>query len=438
MPGTYRPTVFERRQIGVQPLGVPGAVAANILLQSMSFVLNPDAEIDAFGPEGQKYDTLTVLNKEWCGVEITGRPTYTELIYFFSSLLTNPVVSTPGGATLARAFLWQPKSAAPDSQRLLTIEQGVPGGTDAERATDCVIRAGTLSISRNGGNELSGAGIGKRLTYDVPLSGNEVQQIAITGAPAGGSFTLTYAGQTTAAIAYNAPASAVQSALEALSNVEVGDVYCAGGALPATPVTVEFRGNLAQTNVASLTADGTGLTGGAGPAVAITTPTPGAPPTTPALVPISPGEIDVYIDDTAAGLGVSQLMADFDYTWELGDRNNPIYVLNSANLSYDALIEARPSPSMGLVLSNNAEARALLTAMRAGATKFVRLRATGPLIEAGQNYRLTIDVAGKVVEPPGRGDVDGASTLEWTFRPVHDATWGRAMQVELVTSLTSL
>src|SRR3954465_8763162 len=54
----------------------------------------------------------------------------------------------------------------------------------------------------------------------VPVAGtNEVQTITVTGTPTGGTFTLTYSTQTTAAIAYNATAAAVQTALEALSNI---------------------------------------------------------------------------------------------------------------------------------------------------------------------------------------------------------------------------
>ena len=98
---------------------------------------------------------------------------------------------------------------------------------------------------------------------------NEVQTIAITGSPTGGTFTLTYSGQTTSAIAYNASDSDIQSALEALSNIEVGDVTCAGGALPATAVTVTFNGSLANTNVGAITATPS-LTGGSAPNVAIT------------------------------------------------------------------------------------------------------------------------------------------------------------------------
>ncbi|MFF9894975.1 hypothetical protein [Streptomyces longispororuber] len=107
-----------------------------------------------------------------------------------------------------------------------------------------------------------------------PLS-NEVQSVAITGGPTGGTYTLTLSGQTTSGIAYNATASAVQAALEALSNVEVGDVACAGGPHPGTPVTVTFTGQYAGTDTPAMTGSAAGLTGGTSPAVVVTTTTPG-------------------------------------------------------------------------------------------------------------------------------------------------------------------
>lgn len=103
---------------------------------------------------------------------------------------------------------------------------------------------------------------------------NEITQIAITGAPTGGSFTITWNGQTTAAIPYNATALQVQQALEALSNIEVGDVSVAGGQLPGTAITITWVGRQTSTNVnAPTTTDS--LTGGAAPATAVTTPTAG-------------------------------------------------------------------------------------------------------------------------------------------------------------------
>lgn len=101
-------------------------------------------------------------------------------------------------------------------------------------------------------------------------TGNEIQKVTITGSPSGGTFTLTFDGQTTSAISYNGSAASVQSALEALSNISVGDVTCTGGPLPGTAVDVEFAGNFENQNVPQMTATSS-LTGGTSPAVSVTT-----------------------------------------------------------------------------------------------------------------------------------------------------------------------
>jgi len=55
------------------------------------------------------------------------------------------------------------------------------------------------------------------------LGTDEEQQIELSSAT-GGSFTLTFDGQTTAAIKHDASAAKIQEALEALSNLEAGDI----------------------------------------------------------------------------------------------------------------------------------------------------------------------------------------------------------------------
>lgn len=89
--------------------------------------------------------------------------------------------------------------------------------------------------------------------------GNEVQTVTLTPTPTGGTFTLTYSGQTTSAIAYNASAATVDAALEALSNIGAGDVAVTGSA--GGPWTVTFGTALANTNVAEMTGSGASLTG---------------------------------------------------------------------------------------------------------------------------------------------------------------------------------
>jgi hypothetical protein len=102
---------------------------------------------------------------------------------------------------------------------------------------------------------------------------NEVQTVTITGSPTGGTFTLTWSGQTTSGIAYNATAATVRTALEALSNIAPGDVTVTGSA--GGPYTVTFGGAYLGDDIAQMTASGASLTGGSSPAVSVSTTTAG-------------------------------------------------------------------------------------------------------------------------------------------------------------------
>lgn len=133
----------------------------------------------------------------------------------------------------------------------------------------------TFSMSgayTKGGNQW---GVGP---YDVVATagaGNEVQTITITGTPNGGTFTITFNGQTTATIAYNANNSAVQTALLNLTNLDTGDVVVTGGPGPGTPYVLTFGGTYAGENVPEATV-ASQLTGGTNPDVSIETTTQGA------------------------------------------------------------------------------------------------------------------------------------------------------------------
>lgn len=125
---------------------------------------------------------------------------------------------------------------------------------------------------KKAGTSLEGDATADRIAGSLALSNlpakrNETQKVTIGGSPTGGTFTLTLSGQTTAAIAYNATAAAVQSALEALSNIEVGDVTVTGA--DGGPWSVEFKGQYQYKDVADMTATSS-LTGGTSPSVAVT------------------------------------------------------------------------------------------------------------------------------------------------------------------------
>lgn len=167
------------------------------------------------------------------------------------------IQSTPAPAVADHTWL------AGDSLAFATAQSGtievssLTSGTHFD-ATTKVVPAG-LALAKSG-------------DFLVPWEGAaEVQSVAITGTPTGGTFRLTFDGEQTATIAFDANAAAVQAALEALSNVEPGDIVVTG----TNPTfTLTFGGKFAGQNVPQLTAT-SALTGGSSPTTTVTTSTGG-------------------------------------------------------------------------------------------------------------------------------------------------------------------
>lgn len=160
-----------------------------------------------------------------------------------------------------------------------------------------------LAVSLKDGTYAKGTLLGKTAAAGV----DEVQTITITGTPTGGSLTISFTNpytgvvETTAAIAYNATAAAVQSALLALDAFESGDVVCSGGAWPGTAVVVTFGGRYADRPVSALTTTDS-LTGGTDPESAVTETTAGVPPA---------GTFGAYATGNSDGTGVAKALLKY-------------------------------------------------------------------------------------------------------------------------------
>lgn len=89
--------------------------------------------------------------------------------------------------------------------------------------------------------------------------GNEVQSLSISGAT-GGTFALKFGDETTSALAFNAAAGTVQTALEGLPSIGTGNVTVSGSGTTGSPFVVTFVNALAQRNAPTLVFDRTNLT----------------------------------------------------------------------------------------------------------------------------------------------------------------------------------
>lgn len=181
-------------------------------------------------------------------------------------------------------------------------------------------------------------------------------------------------------------------------------------------------------------------------AVAGITPTSGLqPPAT--LTPIQAGQFCVYLSDTVAGLSEAgnRLTRVISVNPNIEDRYNPAWFVDCTEPSFTAYVENPDGVGgeLGLTVEADAAGMAWLPKMRAGTTHFLRIEATGPVIyNAGAQPNLpmkfTWDMAVKVTNADTWSDEDGIYAIPWTLQPVHDANWGKAMQITVRNKVASL
>lgn len=180
--------------------------------------------------------------------------------------------------------------------------------------------------------------------------------------------------------------------------------------------------------------------------------TAGATAVSTDLQPILPGQVCLYVADTAAALESSPGVTDTAKRLgnalaihpTIGGRFDPVWYLNCVANSFSGHIEtAEPDATLDFTVEANALGMGWLTKYRSGQTQFIRIEATGGSIyNAGvalnTNYRLRWDFAVKVLEPGEKSDEDGVYAIQPSLQVVHDPTWGRAMKVEVINKISAL
>lgn len=118
------------------------------------------------------------------------------------------------------------------------------------------------------------AGAATQVIGNFAAGTNEVQTLAKTGTVSGGTFTISFQGQTTAPIAFGETAANIITALNLLSNVDSGDITATGGAAGTADVVFTFAGGgrYAGIDVPLMVVNSAALTGGGSYNIAETTP----------------------------------------------------------------------------------------------------------------------------------------------------------------------
>lgn len=162
-----------------------------------------------------------------------------------------------GTSEMTLSLSYSDPGASPTTFSLPTISQSVVGGsTEADVDT---LSAGDFIITQTAQNSKTRVD-----GYPQSQSTREVQTLTPDEAATGGTYTLTYGGQTTTAIDWNATTAEIEAKLEELSNVEAGDIEVGGSPLTETSgLTFTFKASAG--NVSMMDFDFSFLTGSPNP-----------------------------------------------------------------------------------------------------------------------------------------------------------------------------
>ncbi len=325
---------------------------------------------------------------------------------------------TTTAATTTRRWTFVPANRGADTVANYTLVKGSAVGAD--RIAGALVRTLELTFNRNEASFQAGV-IGHGLE-----AGYAVQSVRVIGGS--GTFTLTYQGQTTAKIAHNAEATAVQTALELLPTVGAGNVAVAGG---AGEYVIAFKGALRDAEHAALTGAGTGCTVTVGNAAS---PGGGTVTNVP-LVPVSPTQVSVLLGSSY--LGMEKLTRLLEVSLQVQERHLPVFTLDDSEPSFSATVEGAGDPTARITVVQNSEADAYLQRLRSRAQQWCRIVANGQEIEPGFTHRLEITFPCKFTSA-GRGDTEGAYTGNYDLQMIYDETAGYGLKVVVDTNLTTL
>jgi hypothetical protein len=162
------------------------------------------------------------------------------------------------------------------------------------------VEPGDVAVTGDGPHTVAFGGLLANQDVDAITgeAGADAVQTVVLNGVTNGTFTLTFDGQTTANIAWDAASVDVQDALEGLSNVGHGDIEVTAGDPSGWIVT--FTGALGHQEVATLTGDGTLLVGD--PATISVTETGTGSALTVGVVETTPGNtLTVGVVETTPG-----------------------------------------------------------------------------------------------------------------------------------------
>ncbi len=153
-------------------------------------------------------------------------------------------------------------------------------------------------------------------------------------------------------------------------------------------------------------------------------------------VPVIPKEISVYLDTAYGSLGSNKLERALMLNQRIGNRHNPVWVLDADNPSFVAHVELAPEFTYELTVEADTDGMGILDSARQGDTLYLRTTAESPvdIPTTGTPYSYQCDAAVKVAEVNKFEDKDGVYAIQYNLAAVYDSENDLSVEMELVNS----
>lgn len=406
-------------------------------INGFGVTISPDATINAFRPKGTMVPTLPMVDDVLTTGTYEGVVDFNGFTYLAYSVLGYPAYSALGGSPAAYQRVWEWDGRGRLNAASYGIHYGFPDS--AAQALGAIFNSMQLGGGRPDGFTLSGDLFAKPMTPGNLMGGVVLERQTLTpsGTISGGTWKITYDGFQTAAINHNAVASAIQTALEALPNVEPGDIIVAGGPISSGPVTLDFSGNYAGKNVSQVTVDVTLLTGTT-PGLAVATTTPGADAVTD-VKPVPGGAItgNVFLDTSWAGVHTTQVGYALGMNAAFGERLQRVTPINKSQSTDYRMDVAEQDHNLTLTLAQNAVADAQIAKFYAGQWSYPSIEWEGDTISGANKYLLRLDASVFYTDISDPGNVQGALTRDYAGQMGVDPVSGKVFRLTLVNEIAN-
>lgn len=396
MPNEILGTLNQISQIGME--SAPGtAVPATRKLTSMGLPMTRAYNIQEFRPRGSKFATAHALNQEWSEGEIDDESgcAYNEIQYVLASLFSKPAPTTPlSSPAITRGLEVKLGEGYVQTGRAYRVTQA--GTTHASSAP--TYGGTTKGQTVTDGNAIftdigTSAGTGYRWTFDMSTySRDDVQ---------------TY-------------------------TIETGDVRTNRAYRSAFCYFTGMELESSRADEVSLSGD---IVGNQQEARSLTDLS--ASPEKQ-LIPATPAHLNIYMDDTAAALGTTQLDGNFTATVSISDRATQAWFHGRQHKGPAGRVETAPEATFELVQADGEEVDKMLLGLAENQRKFFRFEWVGPEVVVGVRNMIQFDIAGNIGDAPEWDDEDGVYAATIPFSAEHDGAWGRAMRCVVVNGESTL